>query len=84
MSFDLRKIEISGDPATADMVDLPVRLTYADAADLDDATQWLQVQLKSPAAYGRVLAEVEKDALTLLKRLIDRRIGELQSLQGHR
>ena len=82
MKLQIQRIEIEGDPTSSDMVDLPVRLTYADAANLDAATEWLQVRMKSPAAYGRALAEVERDVLSQLKAAIVERIEQLRSLEG--
>ncbi|WP_417680820.1 hypothetical protein [Roseibium sp.] len=81
MAFELREIKIIGNPEKDEMIELPVLLTYADKENLDEASEWLQVQLKAPAAYGRVLAEVERDALTLLRRLITDRIQILESLE---
>ncbi|AMS41176.1 hypothetical protein [Aminobacter aminovorans] len=82
MRLSLQHIDITGDPTVDELVYLPVRLTYSDDPDLDAATEFLQIQIKSPAAYGRVLAEVELDALHLVRELIDSRMSALKMLKG--
>ncbi|KJS09281.1 MAG: hypothetical protein VR78_16320 [Hoeflea sp. BRH_c9] len=84
MAITLRNIDVSGDPSSSDIAELMVQLTYADADDLNDAKEWLQVQLKSPAGYGHVLAEVERYALETLQKTISERIRFLQSLENQR
>ena len=80
MALELRKIEVDGNPAVQE-IELPVRLTYADAEDLDAATEWLQVQVTAQSGYANVLAEVELDALRRLRKIIGDRIQHLSSLR---
>lgn len=84
MNLVVRKIEVLGDPMGGESAISPVRLTYADCDNLNDAAEWCQVQLKSSATYGNVLAEVELNVLTQLRILIDKRIQKLHSLEGPR
>ncbi|ODT22238.1 MAG: hypothetical protein ABS35_15420 [Kaistia sp. SCN 65-12] len=81
MTFKLLNINVIGDPTTDDSVYLPVRITYSDNPDIEAATQYLEFQIESPAAYGRRLAEVERDALTVIRKFIGDRLIELNNLK---
>ena len=84
MIIELRNIEIKGNPTSEKAEQSVVCLSYADHADEGEAKEWLRVQVISNADCGRVLAEVELDALRKLQKTINERIDQLRSLEGRR
>jgi hypothetical protein len=48
-----------------------VRLLYADAPAKDEASEWLEMQLKAEGDDNRRIGVIQKDALLRLRVLID-------------
>jgi hypothetical protein len=80
----LQRIEVLGDPKASSDAKLPIRLVYSDHVELAQATVSVVIQVVSEAAYGRVLAEVERAALEQAKRLIDGEIQQIRQLESRR
>jgi len=57
-----------------------VRMLYADAASKDQATEWLELQVKVPGDDNRRLGVVQKDALQRARKLLNEESARLQSL----
>jgi hypothetical protein len=48
-----------------------VRLLYADAPTKEEASEWVEIQLKAEGDDNRRLGVIQKDALLRLRALID-------------
>lgn len=59
-----------------------VRLLYADEPTKDEASEWVEMQLKVAQDDNRRLGVIQKDALLRLQAVIDAEMTRFRTLSG--